>query len=484
MRYRTKLYLGFLAMAGVSAITALTINEVETKKYLFMGLVSREKSIVSSAAVFLDGDLLQQIKTAEDEKLPAYQTMLSQLRKVRNANRRGDIYAKYLYIVRPDPANPKKFLFVVDSEENQKDYSPTGTEDPGAAGDQLYDHLNEVYSYGKIIEDPWGYWLTSYAPIYDSAGQYAGTLGVDVSGDFVYSVFNRLLLYAAIGFAASVCVALIMASVFSRRVSQALRTVMAAAAEIGSGNFACRVKLDSNDEFGELAKAINQMNEGLEEKERLKIGFAHYVSRHVLEKIIKEKGAPKLGGERRKITVLFADIRGFTRIAETMPPEQVVALLNEYFRTTIDIVMKNGGMLDKLFGDGIMAEFGAPLEDPEQERNAVLTAIEMQKELIVLRAKWKREGKPEIESGIAIHTGDAIVGSIGSEKRMEYTAIGDTVNIASRLEAVTKHGRYPIVVSETTLRALKGEFPSKNLGPQKLPGKENSINAYAILIDS
>jgi class 3 adenylate cyclase len=332
-----------------------------------------------------------------------------------------------------------------------------------------------------MIKDPWGTWLTGYAPITDAAGNYVATLGVDISADLVNTELNWILIYSLISFGISLLLALVLANIMAQRVARSLNALMKATLEIGKGDLTYRTQVYTHDEFGALANSMNKMAEGLEEKERLKSGFAHYVSQHVLEKIIKEKGAPQLGGERRKITVLFSDIRDFTHLAESMPPEQVVSLLNEYFKTMIDIIFKHNGMLDKLIGDGIMAEFGAPLEDPEQEKNAVRTAIEMHETLKVLCEKWKKEGKPSIEVGIGIHTGEAIIGTIGSEQRMEFTAIGDTVNVASRLEAVTKEGQYNIIISESTYKALYGEFEAKHLGLLSLPGKELPVNAYAII---
>jgi adenylate cyclase len=146
----------------------------------------------------------------------------------------------------------------------------------------------------------------------------------------------------------------------------------------------------------------------------------------------------------------------------------------------IDIIFANQGTLDKFLGDGLMVEFGAPLEDNMQELHAMQTAIEMQKKLTALCEKWVKEGKPEIKMGIGLHTGYAIVGNIGSEKRMEYTAIGDTVNVAARLEQATKILNMPILISEETFKAVKHIFDCKNLGSMSLPGRTEEITVYTI----
>ncbi len=467
-------------MTAINIFLAVGIDQYKTREFTFSELQSKGLSIAASVASQLDGDAVKEIRTREDEKKPVYAELQKQLRKARDANRRKDVYIKFLYTIYPDPKDPQKFLFSVDPEELDRDFSHAGTQSPGATEEQLYKHTNEAYSYGHLVKDPWGTWLTGYAPVFDKAGNYVASVGVDISADLVSQHLNNLLVYGALSLAVSLLVSLVLAKWLASRVTRSLRSLQTATSEIGKGDFAYRIKLSTGDEFEDLAKSMNQMNEGLEEKERLKSGFAHYVSQHVLEKIVKSKGSAKLEGERKKITVFFSDIRNFTHLSETMPPEKVMSFLNDYFEKMLGIIFKHNGMLDKLLGDGIMAEFGVPVEDPQQERNAVITALEMIDAIDVLQEKWKKEGKPPIDIGIGIHTGDAIVGSLGSEQRMQYTAIGDTVNIAERLQEVTKDRKYPIIVSETTFNALYNEFPSKYLGPLMLHGKEHPINAYAI----
>jgi adenylate cyclase len=250
---------------------------------------------------------------------------------------------------------------------------------------------------------------------------------------------------------------------------------------IGQGNLDARADLHTHDEFEELANEINEMAKGLKERERLKLHFTRYVSQYVMEKILSAETVAKLEGERRKITVLFSDVREFTHLAERLAPEEVVSLLNEYFKAMIDIIFKHHGTLDKFMGDGLMVEFGAPLDDALQERNAVDAAIAMQKEMVSLGVQWKSQGKPSLKIGIGIHTGQAIVGNIGSEVRMEYTAIGDTVNVAARLEQMTKAIDVPILISEATHAAVKDHFTFKNLGSKTLPGREVPITVYSVL---
>lgn len=479
MKYRTKLYLFLMGISCSILLLSLALTIHHARRAVLQDIGNLAVSIAQTVAANLDGDLVSPIKTLDDEQTPAYEHVRSYLRKARDVNRSQYAYVKFIYTTHPDPNDPKTFYFGVDAEESEKDRSPAGTVNPDAPIDHLTEHVHEPYTYGRLYNDQWGTWLTGYAPVYDSQGNYVASVGVDISAAFVRQMENRLNFGALIALITCASLAALGASYLSRRATYALQTIEEATLEIGKGNFAVRTNVQTNDEFQHLAQSLNSMCVSLEEKERLKVGFAHFVSRHVMEKILAQ-GEPHLGGVRKKITVFFCDIRGFTAIAEKLPAEEVVAILNEYFQVMLDIVFKYNGMLDKLIGDAIMAEFGFPVDDENQEKNAVLTAIDMQKALTVLRAKWKNEGKPEIYIGVGIHTGEAVVGTLGSKERLEFTAIGDTVNIAARLEQATRQLNESIIISEETYKAVKSEFNCKPLGPLKLHGKETPINAFAV----
>lgn len=481
MKYRSKLYLFFLGISFCITIIILSIIIVQARGYVFKQLQNQAMSIAASAASEIDGDLVEQIRVRADEEKPSYKQLQEYLRKIRDANRNKNIYIKFIYITYPSPTDPKAFLFAIDPEETEKDVSHAGDPNPGAATDLLYDHLNSQYSYPKMTADQWGVWLTGYAPVYSSKGLYVGTIGVDISAAFVNSVLNKLVLSGGIALAISLLLTFVGANYLAHRATFSLSRLNASIKEIGKGNLATRVELMTDDEFQELANAINAMCKSLQEKERLRAGFAHYVSQHAMERIAAAKGNLRLGGEKRKITVFNSDIRNFSSLSEKLSPEDIISILNEYFNTMLEIVFRHRGMFDKFIGDAIMVEFGVPEEDPEQERNAVLTAIEMQQAMLLLSAKWKNEGKPPVEIGIGIHTGEALVSLIGYDKKLEFSAIGDTIDVVSQLEGATRKFNEQIIVSEATFNALKGEFSSKFLGPLPMPGTDKQINAYAIL---
>ncbi len=215
-------------------------------------------------------------------------------------------------------------------------------------------------------------------------------------------------------------------------------------------------------------------------EERMRTSLQRFMSPNLVDEMV-QKGTMNLalGGVKKKIAVLFCDIRGFTPMAEKEPVETVVGLLNEYFSTMSEAIFANQGTLDKFIGDAIMAIYGAPLELTNSSLKAVKSALEMRARLSQLNEKWKKEGKPQLEVGFGINTGEAIVGNIGSERRMEYTAIGDMVNVASRVEGETEHNQ--IFITEATLADLEGKAEVKKLSPVQLKGKSSKVQIYEVL---
>jgi adenylate cyclase len=204
--------------------------------------------------------------------------------------------------------------------------------------------------------------------------------------------------------------------------------------------------------------------------------FSRFVNPHVVQELVAHGGLSR-AGESRQITILFSDIRGFTTLSEKRTPQQVVDLLNRYFTLQVEVVFRHGGSLDKFIGDCIMAFWGAPLDDPEHARHAVEAALEMGEVL----QRFKRELGEEdanFDVGIGIHTGPAVVGLIGSDQRREYTAIGDTVNLGSRIEGLTK-GVSRILVSRETMEACGDAFEFKSFGSFKVKGREQEVELFA-----
>lgn len=217
-----------------------------------------------------------------------------------------------------------------------------------------------------------------------------------------------------------------------------------------------------------------------EQKERIRLRatFSKYVSADVVDELLEDREGLGLGGKKRHITVLFSDIRGFTSISEQIGPEQVVSLLSDFFGQVTHIVFKHGGTIDKFIGDAVFAIFGAPKSHGDDAVRAVKTGIEMIELVESLGPKWTQIiGRP-LKVGVGINSGDAVVGSIGSEIRSEFTAIGDTVNLGSRLEGLTKELGVPMLISEFTAAEVKDAIPLRPLRQVKVTGREAPLLVY------
>jgi adenylate cyclase len=219
-------------------------------------------------------------------------------------------------------------------------------------------------------------------------------------------------------------------------------------------------------------------HERLAREEVARANYSRFLPEYVVKQMLENPESFKLGGANQMITVLFADIRGFTRLSEHAKPEKVVQLLNKYFSAMTDIIFAHGGTLDKYLGDGLMALFGAPTATPEDAKNALNAAVAMQRRILGINEELRAEGFQEIGVGIGLHTGEATVGYIGSERRSEYTAIGDTVNTASRLESNSKAGQ--ILLSAETAKAAGNRYPLTPRDPISVKNRAQPVPLFEV----
>ena len=216
------------------------------------------------------------------------------------------------------------------------------------------------------------------------------------------------------------------------------------------------------------------------EKRQVKKLFSRYVSKDVYEQLVANPSLAALGGARRHMTVLFSDIRGFTTMSEKGTPEDVVSQLNELFTRMVKVVFDHKGTVDKFVGDMIMALYGAPLDDADHAEHAVQTALQMITTLQQMNKEWAAAGKPQLDIGIGVNTGDMIAGNVGSESIMSYTVIGDAVNLGARLESLNKEYGTRIIISEATRERLKGRYDIHPLGDVIVKGKSKPVAIYEV----
>jgi class 3 adenylate cyclase len=269
--------------------------------------------------------------------------------------------------------------------------------------------------------------------------------------------------------------AFMLGAVLSRPISRLMEGTRA----IADGHYHITLHVPSRDEIGQLTQSFNEMAASLAEKDAIKRAFTRYVAREVVTEILKDPDKIVLSGERREVTVLFCDVRGFTSISERLAPEAVVSLLNAFYTLMIDTTFKHDGTLDKFLGDGVMAVFGAPIYHHDHTLRALRTALAMQAGIRELSEHRVAQGHAPLRIGIGVNAGTAVAGSVGTEARMEYTVIGDSVNLAARLESYAKPGQ--ILVTDETYAIVKDAIEARALGRLKIRGKEDELEVYEVL---
>lgn len=248
---------------------------------------------------------------------------------------------------------------------------------------------------------------------------------------------------------------------------------------IAAGRFDITLPIAARDEIGDLTESFNDMAKSLREKEKIKRAFSSYVARQVVDEILKNPDEIMVSGARRDVTVIFCDMRGFTPLAERLPPEEVVAALNDFYSLMIDTTIKHDGSINKFLGDAVMAIFGAPVAYADHCLRAIKTALAMQRGVAELSLKRVAQGKDPMAIGIGISAGEVVAGTVGTESQMEYTVIGDKVNLAARLESNAKPGQ--ILVSESTYRQVADKIDAHCLGVMSVKGKEEEVTVYEIV---
>lgn len=261
----------------------------------------------------------------------------------------------------------------------------------------------------------------------------------------------------------------------ARSVTHPVRVLAESAGRVAQGDYGQEVNLTQKDEIGELASSFNHMVRGLAEKEKIRDLLGKVVSPAIAQRLLSKK--IELGGEDIEVTVLFSDVRNFTALCEHRAPTEILTLINSYFTRISAVIDDHDGVIDKYIGDAIMALFGAPLSHDDDPLRAVNTAFGMRRALAELNRDLTARGMPPLDIGVGINTAMVVAGNIGSPSRMNYTVIGDGVNLASRLEGLTKHYDVPIIVSESTRNAIPG-FVFRELDRVRVKGKTQQVTIY------
>ncbi|WP_269532025.1 adenylate/guanylate cyclase domain-containing protein [Chitinimonas sp. BJYL2] len=318
--------------------------------------------------------------------------------------------------------------------------------------------------------------IAGYAP-----ARHRWIVGVNEPKEVFTAPLRDLSRHVGYGVLGMVALSVLAAAVLSRLLLRPVRSLAGAAMAMRAGDYPnATATAYWQDEMGALANTFNDMVKSVQERERERDIFGRVVSPEVREKLLS--GEVKLGGESLKVTVLFSDIRDFSTLSEQMTPEQVVAFLNEYLSEMAEAVKPWGGYINNFIGDAIVVIFGAPIAAPGREWAAVAAAFDMRDRLSKLNDRREQRGEIRLESGIGISTGEVIAGQVGSMDRFLYTVIGDAVNVAARLEALTKNVERDILINPNTFEGIRSrpEVRVEGMGKHQLKGRREEMDVYAV----
>ncbi len=309
---------------------------------------------------------------------------------------------------------------------------------------------------------------------------YGATVISETSEETILEVSREVRRRAIFVAGSAISMAIFFIFLFSMTLTSPIEKLAEMINLVSKGNFdvKARAQVRSHDEVGDLAEAFDHMTDGLKERDKVKNLFSKFHGSSVAEDLINNDIG--VGGQTKDVVVFFSDIRGFTAFSEKRSPEEVVAMLNEYFAVMVKIINSHGGVVDKFIGDAIMAVWGAPKSSDRDAHQAVRACLEMRRALEGLNETRISRGQPAISIGMGLHAGKAISGTIGSDERMEYTVIGNTVNTASRIEASTKAFGSDLLISDSVAELVGDGFKTELAGAAEVKGRSEALKMFKV----
>lgn len=394
-------------------------------------------NIARTGALLVDPQLHAEVEATRSQETPAYRRLQDMLRKVQHENALQDP----IYTLTDLQMTTQRAHFMVTSGTSGalpgEEYAlaPAILEPLGRA------FHDGVATHTRIYHNDHGTWLTAFAPIRTAEGRLFAVLDVDYRVD-VYlerlAVLWHTVVSASVGggFAA-----LIAGVLLARHVTGPVRALTRGVERVTAGDLSDTLPVTSRDEVGQLTHAFNDMLDGLRQRDFIRDTFGRYVTPEVAQWLLEAPEGLRLGGEKRDVTILMSDLRGYTRFAEQSEPETVVQILNAYLGCMTEIIREYGGTINEFIGDAIFVIFGAPLPYPDHAERAAACALAMQLAMKDVNRPNVAAGLPPLEMGIGLNSGDAIVGNIGSETRAKFGVVGNTVNLTARVEGNTVGGQ-------------------------------------------
>lgn len=466
-----------LCMGGIAYYLAANA-EVEN-------LRQRLRMVAASLAHGIDGDAIAKLDLTTGELSP----IQTDIKRRFTALAAADPDISSIYVFRP-AEEPTKLRFVVDYVREGRSGTP-GELYTAADLPVLIQGFDRPVAEERPYRDEFGLSLSGYAPLRNAEGRAVAVVGVDVQARRLTEIRNGV--WAATGALFGVGLLLVAAAswLVARSIRNPLGLMIAATSAIAAGQLDTRVGLTRRDEFGVLGAHLDTMAGELRDRQFIRDTFGRYVSEDVARTLLADGREIRLGGEERVVTVLFADLRNYSTISEALSPAQMVAMLNTYFGAMNEIIDQHRGCVIEFLGDAVLAVFGAPQAQADHADNAVACALAMRERLAELNAQWEESGiaslwhyagVASIELRVGVHTGAVVAGNLGSRTRMKYAVIGDSVNVASRLEGLNKELGTSILLSADTLAHLSHAWRDRvhDKGDFAVKGRHQAVRIYAV----
>lgn len=463
-----------IALIGVVLLTSLllgTLTYTSVHRFLRADLRTHLKEIAALAARRIDPAQHARVRSRADESTPEYRELKAVLKSVRDAV--GDL--RYVYTLRREADG--RIVFVVDAEESAQEVSHPGDVYASVtpAMQAAFEPPFRPQADREFYEDRWGTWISGFAPILNPDGTLAGVLGVDVSAARVLEHERRQLAgIAATGAVICLCVVAV-AMLVARTVTRPMLALREDISRVqrfdlgGAGGARSRIV-----EVAAMQDAVDNMRHGLR-------SFRRYVPADLVSELIRLQKEAVLGAEKREMTMFFSDIVEFTSTCEQIAPDALMKTLGAYLQGMTDAILRNQGTVDKFIGDGVMAFWGAPHAVADHAVRACRAALECQRFIAEQAPAWRAKGISPFPTRIGLNTGEVLVGNVGTEERMNYTVMGDPVNVASRLEGLNKAYGSRILISETVYAAAGSAFETRILDRVVVKGKSRGVAVYELV---
>lgn len=451
----------YLMLYGVERVPWLArleaFRDMHGLSWLLEDVVSAKLLNLTRAGVLLIDPALQaEVQRTPDPTSAAYQRLQAALTAIRQA---GELTTPVYTLTTDDPTAQQVRVMAVSERDESLRPGTVLTLDPEVA--QVFQWtLEDGFARSTPIYMKWNPqrqrrepWLTAFAAIPDSAGRPIAVVAVEHQGALFAYWFEALGWAVVLACVGGGLLATVVAIGAAWHVTRPIRTLTGGVARVAAGDLQVALPVRSSDELGRLTGAFNDMVGGLRERERIRTTFGRYVSPEVAHTLLASPDGLRFGGEKREVTVLMSDLRGYTQFAEQGDPAWVMGLLNDFLARMADIIIAYGGTINEFIGDAIFAVYGAPIAHENHAERAAASALAMQRAMVELNAGNTAQGRPRFEMGIGLHTGDAVVGNIGSEQRAKYAVVGAAVNLAARVEGCTVGGQ--VFLSPATYERLR-----------------------------